>query len=129
MGPTEKTTTPPSPSRRPPTRSATACEVSPAEITRSAAGLELLNDALGEVQRLVGRDDAAVRRAHVEDHGVVAGGAYALDHAVDLALDGIEQLALPGHRLLLQLLGALLQLLLLPRELLPLGLALGGAQH
>src|SRR5918999_796493 len=125
MGPTAEITPPPSPSRRPPTRSATACAVSPAEVTRSAAGLELLNDALGEVQRLVGRDDAAVGRAHVEDDRVVAGGAYALDHTVDLGLDRLQQLALAGRGLLLQLLDPLLQLLLLPGELLALGLALG----
>src|SRR5262245_58954533 len=129
MGPTEETTAPPSPSRRPPTRSATACAVSPAEVTRSAARLELLNDSLGQIQRLVGRDDTAVGRADVEDEGVVARGAHPFDHAVHLALDRLQQLTLPGRGLLLQLLGPLLQLLLLPGELLPLGLALSRAQH
>src|SRR6185503_13929279 len=129
MGPTEETTVPPSPSRRPPTRSATACAVSPAEVTRSAAGLELLNDSLGQIQRLVGGDDPAVGRAHVEDERVVTRGANPFDHAVDLALDRFQQLTLPGGGLLLQLLGPLLQFLLLPGEFLPLGLALGRAQH
>src|SRR6476661_4791709 len=90
-----RSTTVPSPSRRPPTRSATACAVRPAEVTSSATRLELLDDLVREIQRLVGRDDAAVRRAHVEDHGVVAGGPHALDDAVDLGLDRVEQLPFP----------------------------------
>src|SRR6478672_1969591 len=124
-----RNTTVPSPSRRPPTRSATACAVRPAEVTSSAARLELLDDLLREIERLVGRDDAAVGRAHVEDHGVVARGPHALDDTVDLGLDRIEQLALPAGGALLQLLGALLELLLLRLEILPLGGPLRRAQH
>src|SRR5215208_369317 len=126
---TARTTTVPSPSRRPPTRSATACAVRPGWVTGSGARLELLDDFLREIQGLVGRDDPVVRRADVEDHGVVARSPHAFDHAVDLALDRVEQLTLPGGRFLLQLLGALLELLLLTLEILPLGRALGGAQE
>src|SRR5687768_5112184 len=79
IGATPVRRTPPSPSRLPPTKSATACAVSPSDVTRSAAGFELLNDALGQVQRLVGGHDAAVGSAHVENDGVVPRRADALD--------------------------------------------------
>src|SRR5687768_16199303 len=129
IGATPVRRTPPSPSRRPPTKSATACAVSPSDVTRSAAGFELLNDALGQIQRLVGGHDAAVGSAHVENDGIVPRRADALDDAVDLGLDRLQQLPLAGGGLLLQLLGPLLQLLLLGRQLLALGVALGRAQH
>ena len=86
----------PSPSRRPPTRSATACAVRLPAVTRSAARFELLDHALGQIQRLVRRDDAVVRRAHVEDHGVVARRPDALDHAVDLASGSGRAAPAPG---------------------------------
>src|SRR5690242_79132 len=119
----------PSPNRRPPTRSATACAVRLCGVTRLAARFELLNDALSEIQRFICRNDAVVGGAHIEDHGVVPCGADAFDDAVDLALDRIQQLTFTGSRLLLQLLGSLLQLLLLGLQILPLCGALGGAQH
>src|SRR5215216_2222586 len=90
----ESIRTAPSPSRRPPTRSATACAVRPPAVTRLAARFELLDHALGQIQRLISGNDAVVRSAHIEDHGVVAGRPHSFDHAVDLALDGIEKLAL-----------------------------------
>src|SRR5689334_10303153 len=126
---TSRTGTVPSPSRRPPTRSATACAVRGPAVTRSGTGLELLDDPRGQIERFVGSDDAAVGGAHVEDHGVVPRGPQSFDHGVDLGLDRLQQLALPGRGLLLQLLGPLLQLVLLAFELLPLGLPLGRAQH
>src|SRR5919112_2210059 len=125
----ESTRTSPSPSRRPPTRSPTACAVRPPAVTRLAARFELLDDALSQIQRLIRGNDPVVGRAHIEDHGVVAGGPHAFDDAVDLALNGIEEFALPGGSALLQLLSPLLQLLLLGLEVLPLGGALGRAQH
>src|SRR3954451_3525643 len=117
---TARRTTVPSPSRRPPTRSATACAVRPAEVTGSGARLELLDDLLREIQRLVGGDDSAVRGADVKDHRVVAGRPHPLDDAVHLRLDRVEQFSLSRRRLRLQLLGALLELLLLPLEVLAL---------
>src|SRR2546425_184102 len=90
-GRTDRSTTPPSPSRRPPTSSATAWAVNPGEATGSGARLELLNHFLRQIQRLVCGDDPAVRRADVENHRVVAGCADSLDHAVYLRLNRIEQ--------------------------------------
>src|SRR4051794_22996427 len=111
----------PSPSRRPPTRSATACAVRLPVVTRLAARFELLDYALGQIQRLVGGDDSIVRRADIENHRVVPRGPHALDHTVDLGLNGVEQLSFPGCGFLLQLLGPLLQFLLLGLKVLPLG--------
>src|ERR671921_1245109 len=128
-GRTASIRTSPSPSRRPPTRSATACAVRPPAVTRLAARFELLNYALSQIQRLIGGDDPVIGGAHIEDHRVVAGGADPFDDAIDLGLDGIEKLAFPGGRPLLQLLGALLELLLLGLEVLPLGRTLRRAQH
>src|SRR5215208_795305 len=125
----ESTRTSPSPSRRPPTRSATACAVRPPAVTRLAACFELLDHALGQIQRLIRGNDAVVRSAHIENHGVVAGSPHPFDHAVDLALDGIEKLALATCRPLLQLLGPLLQLLLLRLQVFPLGSPLAWTQH
>src|SRR5919112_1976109 len=125
----ESIRTPPSPSRRPPTRSATACAVRPPAVTRLAARFELLDDALSQIQSLVRRDDAVVGGAHVEDHGIVPGSPNSFDDAVDLALNGIEQFPFPRCRLLLELLGALLQLLLLRLKILALGGPLRRAQH
>src|SRR3954468_20357052 len=98
----ESIRTAPSPIRRPPTRSATACAVRLPAVTRLAARFELLNDALSQVQRLVRGDDPVVRRAHIEDHGIVSGRAHPFDDAVYLGLDRIEQLPFPGRRLGLQ---------------------------
>src|SRR5919112_5365854 len=75
-GRTDWIRTSPSPSRRPPTSSATACAVRPPAVTRLAARFELLDDALGQVQRLIRGNDPVVGRAHIEDHGVVAGGPH-----------------------------------------------------
>src|SRR3954469_4358160 len=88
----------PSPSRRPPTRSATACAVRPPAATRLAARFELLDDALGQIQRLIRGDDSIIGRADIEDHGVIPGRAHPLDDAVDFSLYRIEQLPLPGRR-------------------------------
>src|SRR5829696_2166095 len=52
-GRTESIRIAPSPIRRPPTRSATACAVSPAAVTRLAARFELLDDALSQIQRFI----------------------------------------------------------------------------
>src|SRR5215210_5768514 len=108
----------PSPSRRPPTRSATACAVRLPVVTRLAARFKLLDDALSQIQRLVGSDDPVVRRAHVENHGVIARRPHALDDTVHLGLDRVEELPFPAGGLGLQLLGPLLQLLLLRLEVL-----------
>src|SRR5918995_4888366 len=128
-GRTDSMRPPPSPSGRPPTRSATACAVRPPAVTRLAARFELLDDALGQIQGLIRRDNAIVGGAHVENHGVVPRCPDSLDDAVDLALDGVEQLPLPGCRLLLEFLGALFELLLLRLKILALGGPLRRAQH
>src|SRR5688572_25117850 len=121
--------TPPSPSRRPPTRSATACAVRLPAVTRLAACFELLDHALSQIQRFVRGDDPVVGRAHIEDHGIVSCRTHAFNDAVDLGLDRIEELPLASGRLLLQLLSALLQLLLLGLEVLALGRPLRRTQH
>ena len=95
----------------------------------SAARFELLNHTLSQIDPFVGSDDSIVRRADIEDYGVVARRPDAFDHAVDLALDRIEQLPLPACRSLLQLLGPLLQLLLLPLQVFPFGGTLRRTQH
>src|SRR6188768_1240684 len=129
-GATALSRTPPSPSRRPPTRSATACAVrTVAGAMGSVRALEPLDHLVGEVQPAVGRHDAATRRADVEDHRIAAFGADTLDHGVHAALERLEQLALPGAGLGLQLLRPGLELLPLGLELLALRLTLRGAQH
>src|SRR5688572_28268804 len=80
----------------------------------SAARFELLNHALSQIDALVSGDDSIVGRADIEDDGIVACRPDAFYDAVDLALDRVEQLALACRRALLQLLGSLLQFLLLP---------------
>src|SRR6476619_778094 len=102
---TARNGTVPSPSRRPPTRSATACAVRWPAVTRSGTGLELLDDPGGQIERFVGRHDPAVGGAHVEDDGVVPRGPQPFDDRVDLGLDRLQQLALTGRGPLLQLLG------------------------
>src|ERR671921_2860267 len=78
----ESTRTSPSPSRRPPTRTATACAVRPPAVTRLAARFELLNYALSQIQRLIGGDHPAVGGAHNADHPAVVGGADPFDDAI-----------------------------------------------